>query len=152
MVETMDRWVAVTLGRADVPEVVSVLSEAFFDYPLMRFVLGAGPDYEVHLDRLISFFVMARLLRDDVLLGVHAPAGLEAVALASYPGSTAVPAELSVIREETWAELGASARARYESFAAAARSVAPAAAAAARRRQTASAQSASTSRRGAVRP
>jgi ribosomal protein S18 acetylase RimI-like enzyme len=107
------------LAPDDVPEVVSVLSESFFDYPVMRFVLGAEADYPERLDTLIGFFVMARVLRDEVMLGVRAPSGLTAAALVSYPSRGPSPAELGTVRERTWADLGADARARYERFGAA---------------------------------
>ena len=32
------------LGEEDVPEVTRVLCEAFYDYPVMRYVLGGHPD------------------------------------------------------------------------------------------------------------
>lgn len=107
------------LGPDDVAEVVSVLSESFFDYPVMRFVLGVEPDYSDRLERLVTFFVMARVLRDEILLGVRDPIGLRASALVSHPSGGPSPAQLGVLREETWAQLGAEARSRYESFGAA---------------------------------
>jgi len=107
------------LGPDDVAEVVSVLSESFFDYPVMRFVLGTEHDYSDRLERFVSFFVMARVLRDEILLGVRDPIGLRASALVSHPSGRPSPAQLGVLREETWAQLGAEARSRYESFGAA---------------------------------
>ena len=114
-----DRSRVEVLGPADVPEVVSVLSESFFDYPVMRFVAGPGPGYTARLEKLVTFFVMARVTRDEVLLGVRTPGGLSAAALVSNPGGGPSPPALGVIREETWGELGAEARARYEAFGAA---------------------------------
>lgn len=67
----------VELGEDDVREVVGVLCESFFDYPTMRFVLG--PDsrrYENQLQTLVHFFVMARVLRGEVLLGIESDDGL----------------------------------------------------------------------------
>ena len=55
MLETVFR-----LDGNDVPEVVDVLCEAFFDYPVMRFVLGADAvDYEPRLEVLVHYFVQA---------------------------------------------------------------------------------------------
>jgi len=105
------------LGSADVEEVVSVLCEAFFDYPVMRFVVGTG-EYRSRLDALITFFVMARIQRDEVVLGVPSDTGLCGVALISDPEEGASPPELGALREETWARVGAEARSRYESFSA----------------------------------
>lgn len=108
-----------TLGRADVSDVVSVLSESFFDYPVMRFVLGFEGDYSARLETLITFFAMARVFRDEVMLGVRGPEGLRAAALVSFPGGGPSPPELGTLRETTWAELGDGARSRYEAFGAA---------------------------------
>ena len=105
-----------TLGSADVPQAVSVLSEVFLEYPLMRFVLGSGQYYPDHLQRLLRFFVMSKLRHDDVLLGVRGADGLDAVAMASYPEEGPGPSEFSRIPDETWAALGDEARGRYESF------------------------------------
>lgn len=58
-------------GRADVKEVTDVLCDAFFDYPVMRYVLGSRvPEYERRLENLIRFFVMARVCRDEMILGI----------------------------------------------------------------------------------
>lgn len=105
-----------TLGSADVSQIVSVLSEVFFDYPLMRFVLGTGHDYSANLGRLVEFLVMSRLLRDDVLLGVRGADGLDAVAVARYPEQDGSSSELSSIREDTWSRLGPDARDRFDLF------------------------------------
>jgi ribosomal protein S18 acetylase RimI-like enzyme len=104
------------LGRADLSEAVDVLCESFFDYPVMRFVLGDSTDYADHLRRLVSFFVEARLYRDEVLLGIDDAQGLTAVALISYPDDRASPPAIAEIRERVWAILGAEARSRYEVF------------------------------------
>lgn len=114
-----DRHRVDALGPDDVPEVVSVLGESFFDYPVMRFVLGSEGDYRARLEKLVTFFVMARVLRNEVLLGTRGPGGLTASALVSYPGGRESPTELAALRERTWAELGEEARSRYEAFAAA---------------------------------
>jgi ribosomal protein S18 acetylase RimI-like enzyme len=103
----------------DPDEVVDVLCEAFRDYPVMRFVLGAGrADYERHLRTLIGFFVMSRALRGEYLFGVRAAGGstgLDAAAIVSRPGMPSPPALLA-LREQVWASLGADARARYEAY------------------------------------
>ena len=105
---------------AEPEEAVAVLCEAFFDYPVMRHVLGAKPDYTRRLRSLIGFFVAARVLRQDLILGVSDEARrLVAVALVTLPGERPVPDELSVRREAVWQELGTAERARYEAFGAA---------------------------------
>ena len=105
------------LGEEDVPEVTRVLCEAFYDYPVMRYVLGGhADDYEGRLSTLIHFFVMARVLRNEKLLGTMDGEGLAATALVSYPGRRKAPAELLALRDEEWDELGPESRSRYEAF------------------------------------
>lgn len=104
------------LSADDVPGVVSVLSESFHDYPVMRFVLGDDPEYEDRLLTLVTFFVMARVLREEVIMGIVEGGSLAAAALVSRPGSGPTPPRLAELREETWAALGAEARGRYEAF------------------------------------
>jgi GNAT superfamily N-acetyltransferase len=99
---------------------LSVLCEAFHDYPVMRFVLGPGSRYDERLRTLIGFFVTARVLREDLILGVSDEGGsLAAVALVTLPTEGDPPEALGVRREAVWQELGAEARARYEAFGAA---------------------------------
>ena len=52
------------LQQRHAAEVADVLSEAFFDYPVMRFVLGAAGKYDERLSDLVALFVAARALRD----------------------------------------------------------------------------------------
>jgi GNAT superfamily N-acetyltransferase len=100
-------------GAETADEVVRVLGEAFADYPVMRYVLGDGADYPARLRTLIGFFHGARVLRDDAILGVRAGGDLVGVALCSLPDRV-VPPAMDVLRERTWAALGAEARARYD--------------------------------------
>ena len=105
------------LGARDAPVVTTLLAEAFLDYPAMRFVLGPIPRYAEQLESLIGFFVSARILREDLLLGVTDASGqLVAAALVTLPGDREPPMELSRLRESLWRELGEGARARYEAF------------------------------------
>jgi GNAT superfamily N-acetyltransferase len=111
--------------------VVDVLHESFFDYPVMRAILGDDGDYDSRLRQLVTFFTMARVLRREVMLGIPAavgaagpidpasPARLDAAALVSYPDARESPPELAELRERTWKDLGDAARSRYEEFGAA---------------------------------
>lgn len=108
------------LEPGEVDEVVDVLCESFHDYPVMRFVLGdANARYGVQLRTLIDFFVAARRLRGEPMLGVAGESGIVATAIVSRVGAGEPPAELATVREATWAELGDDARLRYEAFGAA---------------------------------
>ncbi len=100
-----------------VGEVVQVLSDAFFAYPVMEYVLGPRPGYESDLKVLVEFFVMARFVRDDLVLGVEGRDGaLAGVATITLPGEEESPVELTRLREQVWARLGEEARRRYERF------------------------------------
>jgi GNAT superfamily N-acetyltransferase len=99
-----------------VPAIVATLADAFHDYPVMRHTLGDAGDYDARLATLIRFFVMARVLRDEPLLGVPDGDGLGAAALVSNPANTESPLALGVLREQVWATVGAAARARYEAI------------------------------------
>jgi hypothetical protein len=58
-----------TVNRDGFQEAVDVLSEAFFDYPVMRYVIGdVGEDYSRRLRHLVSFFTEARFTRKDLVL------------------------------------------------------------------------------------
>ena len=97
--------------RAD--DVIAVVCDAFADYPIMQYVLGEGGDYGSRLRTLIGFFAGARFLRKDAILGVSMDGELRGVALCSLPDRVAPP-EMDQLREQTWAALGAEARARYD--------------------------------------
>jgi hypothetical protein len=111
--------------RVDDPEeVVDVLTEAFRDYPVMRFVLGPErDDYAGDLRKLVRFFVMNRVLRDEYLFGVRGDLGLEAVAttsrLGTPPAGPGTAAALDELKRRAWADLGADAGERYAAFSAA---------------------------------
>ena len=108
------------LSEEHVPEVTRVLCEAFYDYPVMRYVIGGGQaDYGRRVNTLVHFFVMARVLRNEQLLGTMDGKDLAATALVSYPGREEAPAELMTLRDEVWDELGPESRSRYEAYSAA---------------------------------
>jgi len=102
-------------------DVASVLCEAFADYPVMRFVLGDGGNYEARLATLIGFFTAARVHRGETLLGVESAGALVAAALVSDPTRES-PSSLDTVRDATWATLGDATRERYAAFGAAASS------------------------------
>ena len=105
-----------------VVEVVSVLSDAFHDYPVMRSVVGAdtprvGAPYNVRLHRLVQLFVSARAYRNEPLMGLRDEKGaLTGAAVMSLPASPVPAPAFIALRESVWAELGADARARYDAY------------------------------------
>jgi GNAT superfamily N-acetyltransferase len=104
----------IRLENADTDAVTRVLVDAFYDYPVMRYVLSDSADYDRDLQRLIDLFVMARVLRSDAIYGVRQGSELVAVATTSTPtDGKPEPAAFEGLREAAWAELGAAARARY---------------------------------------
>jgi GNAT superfamily N-acetyltransferase len=109
---------AVTVLSADrSDEVVTVLCDAFFGYPVMRYVLGTQPDYGSRLRTLIGLFVAVRVAREDLMLGVHDGAGaLVAAALVNLPGGRIPPASFETYRQSVWAELGEAERRRYDAY------------------------------------
>jgi GNAT superfamily N-acetyltransferase len=108
------------MSSAQTEDVVTVLCDAFQDYPVMRHVLGPDGDYDARLRTLIGFFVSARVYRDEPVLGVYDRHGtLSAAAVVTLPGERGAPEALLTRREEVWAELGATERARYEAYGAA---------------------------------
>jgi GNAT superfamily N-acetyltransferase len=104
------------LGRDSFGDVTAVLCDAFADYPVMRYVLGTdGGDYSSRLTALVGFFVSARLLRNDVILGSFDGPELTGVAMVTLPETTSPPA-LDAARERLWTGLGREARYRYDAF------------------------------------
>lgn len=90
----------VNLTRADQPELIAMLRAAFYDYPVMRFVLqhSTGNDYERHLDALIEFFCAIRFARSFPALGIRTNGELVAAALVNEP--TPEPRPLPVLELE----------------------------------------------------
>lgn len=111
--QTPDEAMVIRAGSQEAPMIVDVLTEAFRDYPVMRYVLGPRAT-DGALRRLVGFFVAARALRDEPMLAVASGGRYVAAATMSIPGSTSSPPELATLREEVWAELGDEARGRYE--------------------------------------
>ena len=101
--------------RADA--VVTVLCDAFFDYPVMRYVLEDTSDYSGRLTTLIRLFVAARDNSNGLMLGLNDAAGMMAGgAMVDLPGKGGSTPAFDALRESVWEELGADARARYEAY------------------------------------
>ncbi|MCP4205092.1 MAG: GNAT family N-acetyltransferase [bacterium] len=103
------------LTRDRLDEAVDVLCDAFYDYPVMRFVVGeAGEDYPRRLRRLVSFFTMARFIHRDLVWALTDAEEVLAVANINRPVASRSPEALDEQRRSLWADLGADARGRYE--------------------------------------
>jgi GNAT superfamily N-acetyltransferase len=106
-----------TLPPERTDDIVAVLCDAFYDYPVMRFVLGPDGDYAERLTSLVGFFVAARALRGEPMLGaIDRDKVLAGVAIMSIPGESPAPPALVERRVAVWTELGAAERQRYEAY------------------------------------
>jgi GNAT superfamily N-acetyltransferase len=103
------------LGERDLDDVVSVLTDAFGGYPVMKHVLGESRDYASDLATLLRFFTNARFLRREPVLGVALDGEPTGVALVSFPEQPSPP-ELAPYRTQVWGILGSRAEQRYQSF------------------------------------
>ena len=110
----------IPLPASRAEEITDVLCEAFYDYPVMRFVLGDPPDYAERLRIMVGLFVASRVAREDLMLGVSDASGtLVGAALVNLPAPRTAAAWLEERREAVWRALGQAERTRYEAFGAA---------------------------------
>ena len=99
---------------------LAVLCDAFFDYPVMRYVLGPEPNYAERLGTLVGLFVAARVAGEDLMLSLDDDVGTPvAAALVNLPGGSVPGPAFESLRASVWAELGQEERRRYEAFGAA---------------------------------
>jgi len=83
----------------------------------MKYVLGEKRNYDNRLRKLVSFFVSARALRKESLLGIYnSDNNLVAAATVTLPGEIPSPPELFKLRDELWAEIGLEEKVRYENY------------------------------------
>ena len=116
----------VNLSKNNIPTVSDVLCEAFYNYPVMKYVLGEKVDYVSRLCRRVKFFVSARALRKEPLLGIYnSDNKLVAAAAVTLPGEIPSPPELLKLRDKLWTELGSEEKLRYENYGNAAFSLLP---------------------------
>jgi ribosomal protein S18 acetylase RimI-like enzyme len=102
------------LAVTDAEAVTALLCDAFFDYPVMRYVLGDTLDYAGRLVRLIGLFTAGRWQRGHPVLGLRGADGVLQAAITMTPrGAFDTPASLAELAEATWSTLGADARQRY---------------------------------------
>ena len=109
------------LALQSLDEVVDVFAEAFAEYPVMRFTVGADGDVAVRERRLIDLFVRRRVRRGGPMLGVRGADGsLVAAAVLTLPVEPPPPPDVAQISADAWRDLGDDARQRYDAYAAAA--------------------------------
>ena len=107
----------VNLYREHNSDITDVFCESFYNYPIMKYVLGEKEDYNNRLRKLIAFFVSARALRKEPMLGIYNDENkLVAAALVTLPGDIPPPEELLKQRAILWKELGSEEKARYENY------------------------------------
>jgi GNAT superfamily N-acetyltransferase len=98
-------------------EAVATLADAFYDYPVMRHVIGdAGDDYERRLLLLIGVFVGRRVAHGHPILAVEQDGRAVGIATLTPPGEHGTPPgpEFEARRDALWRELGEPAKARME--------------------------------------
>lgn len=107
----------INLFLENIPEITDVLCEAFYNYPVMKHVLGEKGDYDDRLRKMVTFFVSARALRKEPLLGIYnSDNKLVAAAVVTLPGDIPIPEELKRMREILWNEIGKEEELRYEKY------------------------------------
>jgi GNAT superfamily N-acetyltransferase len=105
------------LDRGDKVAALNILCPAFYDYPVMRYVIGeADPEYDGKIRELIGFFVEARLARSVPLIGLHDAGDLLGVAVVSPPEETSMPPELAECLGQVTRSLGQEAMARFDRY------------------------------------
>ena len=98
-------------------QAVDVLVDSFFEYPVMRHVIGkVGDEYEGRLRKLMRFFVAARYCRDEPVLVVTEGDRAVATAILTPPFQREPTPTLAKHREALWRDLGQGARTRYEAL------------------------------------
>lgn len=106
----------VQIPGKDIEQVVDIFCDAFFEYPVMKYVLGDTTDYDSKYRKLIHFFVLNRVLRNEYMFGVFEQEDLKAVATVSIPFKSVDVPEIELAKKQIWQELGEEARGRYEQF------------------------------------
>lgn len=108
------------LVGSDVDEVTAVLADAFAAYPTTDWFFGEHPlDRHAALAALMRFFVTARVLRGEPLIGVRMGGEVVAVALVSLLDGRPAPDAVAAARDALWEEVGTEVRRRYEAYGAA---------------------------------
>lgn len=114
---------AVRLSPDRAGDIVDVMADGFFGYPVMRWVAdtgGGAEDLPARERRLVNLFVTRRIMRGGPAFGVFNGDQLAGAAIVTLPHEPEPPPEVAVLTDETWWALGEEARLRYEAYASAA--------------------------------
>lgn len=107
-----------SVAASRIDEVISVFCDAFYVYPVMRYVVGPGhADVDRRLAELIRFFVMRRVRQGAPVLGMIDGGSLVAVLTLTMPVEADVAPETLAHRDRLWLDLGDDARERYDAYA-----------------------------------
>ena len=110
------------LGLRDEAAVTEVLSEAFYDYPVMRYVLkDAGERHAEQLREWVGYLTTSRLQRACIVLGVEEGGRLVAASNINPPEQSEVSEALKARHRRMVETIGEPAIARIERFAEACR-------------------------------
>jgi GNAT superfamily N-acetyltransferase len=108
---------ATPLAVERLDEVIDVMTDAFFDYPLMQWVVGGDGDVFDRVRRLVGFFVTRRVLKGGPMLGVFDNQRLVAAAALTLPVEPSPPPGITALELDVWRALGEDARKRYQAYA-----------------------------------
>lgn len=99
-------------------DTVTAFCDAFYDYPVMRYVIGdVGARYDELLRLLIGYFTASRFSRSYPVLGIERDDGmLVAAANINPPQALPAPPELKQRYEALCDALGPGAMTRYRAF------------------------------------
>lgn len=118
MSDSTDLYTVTRLDSGDCDEAVEVLSLAFHDYPVMRYIVRSeGDAYEAGLRHLVELFAGPRFPRGHPVLGIRSNGG-EIVGVASLDPPEPLPENSKVtgMADRLKAALGTGAVARLGSF------------------------------------
>jgi ribosomal protein S18 acetylase RimI-like enzyme len=115
---------AARIPASDISQVVDVLTDAFADYPVMRFVLGPDGNTRERLSRLIGLFVFRRSRLGGPMFGLRAGDGrLIGAAVMTLPAEPEPPADVLQLRDEVWQTLGHDCLERHDAYSAVAKTL-----------------------------
>lgn len=109
--------IVVQLEAEDQERVVKILTAAFYDYPVMRYVLEQErPDYDHKLTAMVGFFTEVRYLKGWPPFGVFHHGRMVATALVNPLTNPPGPPELRQAFKDLAAEIGSAAMDRLTAY------------------------------------